>query len=55
MVEKEILKRAIIAGAAHAMDYKEKNPRASESEIMSHVTREMRKIIKNVEDEENEL
>ncbi|MCX6749757.1 MAG: hypothetical protein NTW17_03390 [Candidatus Pacearchaeota archaeon] len=51
MVEKEIIKRALIAGAASALNYKEKNPHASESEVMSHVTKEMRKIIEEIEED----
>ncbi len=52
LMEKEKLKRVFIAGAAAAINYKEKNPKASESETMSHITKEMRKLIDEIEDDE---
>lgn len=51
MNEKEMMKRAFVAGASCAFDYKEKNPQANEMETMSHVTREMRKLINEIEDD----
>ncbi|MEK6847522.1 MAG: hypothetical protein AABX50_00150 [Nanoarchaeota archaeon] len=51
MVKKETMKMAIVAGAAAAMKYKEKNPNATESEIMNHVTQNMEKIIRDIEEE----
>lgn len=51
MAEEEVLKRVFIAGAAAAISYKERNPRAPESEVMSHVTKEMKKMIKGIEDD----
>ncbi len=51
MAKKEMIKMAVITGAASAIKYKEEHPRASESETMSHITREMRKIIRNLEEE----
>jgi len=48
---KEMMKRAFIAGASCAIDYKEKNLRASESEIMSHTAKEMRRILKEIEED----
>ncbi|MBI4116766.1 hypothetical protein HY449_03425 [Candidatus Pacearchaeota archaeon] len=52
MDEKDTMKRAFVAGASCAFDYKEKNPRATETETMSHVAREMRKLINEIEDDE---
>ena len=43
-----VTKRIFIAGAAAALNYKEKNPNATESEIMSHVTREMKGMIRDI-------
>ena len=48
---KEMMKRAFIAGASCAIDYKERNPRSSESEIMSHTTEEMRRLLKEIEED----
>lgn len=50
-MEEESIKMAVIAGAASALKYKNAHPNASESETMSHVTREMRKIISEIEDD----
>ncbi len=47
------LKMAVISGASHALKYKEKNPRAGDSEIIQHITREVDSILQNFE-EENE-
>ena len=49
MDAKEMMKRAFIAGASCAIDYKERNPRASESEIMSHTSGEMRRLLREIE------
>ena len=43
-----MMQRVFIAGASIALNYKNKNPHASESEIMSHITREMKKSISNI-------
>ena len=50
MKKEEMLKRVFIAGAGAALKYKEKNQSAGESEIMSHVTKEMEKLIKEIEE-----
>lgn len=44
------LRMAVIAGAAKAARYKEKNPRASESEIIQHITENAEEIIENIDD-----
>jgi len=49
MKKDEMLKRAFIAGAGTALKYKEKNPSAGESEVMSHITEEMEKLIEEIE------
>jgi hypothetical protein len=47
--ERSKLKMAIIAGASHAMKYKEKNPHASESEVINYVTGNVREILDNID------
>mgnify|MGYP001560757674 FL=1 len=51
MKKDEMMKRALIAGAAAALKYKEKNQSAGESEVMSHVTKEIEKLIKEIEED----
>ncbi|MBI2044286.1 hypothetical protein HYT24_02900 [Candidatus Pacearchaeota archaeon] len=50
MAEKEMVKRAVVAGAAAAMKYKERNPRATEQETVAHVIKEMKRILNEIED-----
>jgi short-subunit dehydrogenase len=47
---KEEMKRAVIAGATSAIGYIERNRNASEDEVMRHVTREMGKILRNIDE-----
>jgi len=49
MVKDSAIKRVFIAGAAAALNYKERHPNAGESEVMSYVTQEMGKLIKGIE------
>ncbi len=49
MADKDVIKRAMIAGAASAMNYKERHPKATESEVMSHVSKEMTRLIDEIE------
>ena len=44
------LNMAIIAGAAAALDYKDKNPRAFAPEIMQHVTNSVNSIREKIDD-----
>jgi hypothetical protein len=44
-------KLAVIAGAAEALTYKERNPRATESEIMQHITQQIRNIINKIDED----
>lgn len=46
-----MMKRAFVAGASCAFGYKEKNPRATETETMSHATREMKKLIDEIDED----
>ena len=40
---------AVIAGAAYAIRYKEQNPNATESEVLKHVTKEVKNILEHIE------
>ena len=51
MDEEKRLKMAIIAGASNAIKFKEMNPRANESEILTHVSKEIDKILSKVDEE----
>lgn len=45
----EMMKRAVISGAAHALKYKEKSPGESDSEILREVMRDIREIIREID------
>ena len=49
--EDKRLKMAIISGAAHALKYKDKNPRATEQEVLQQVTSEVQKILEKIDEE----
>ena len=51
MEEDKRLKMAVISGAAHAMQYKEKNPRSTEDQVIQHVTKEVEKILEKIDEE----
>jgi hypothetical protein len=40
----------LIAGAAKAIRFKEKNPKAQEQEVIQHITDNANKIIENIDD-----
>lgn len=44
-----IMKRAVIAGAALALRYKEKNPSYSEEEVLKYVVAELTNIIEKID------
>lgn len=53
MVNSEkMLKMAIVSGAAHALEYKRANPRASDEDAIQHVTRESDAIVNKLDSEE---
>lgn len=52
MQDQKKLKLAVIAGAAKAMSYKTKNPLADESQVMNHVSKEIKEIIRKIEEED---
>ena len=43
---------AIVAGAANALKYLEEHPKANESEVMGHVTKNIDKIIDGIDKDE---
>ncbi len=49
-MEEHKLKRAVIAGAARALKYKERNLRASDQEILKFVTENAEEIVRNIEE-----
>ena len=52
--EKYNMKMAVISGASHALDYKNRNIRATDEEIIQHVTDQVEKILKKIENQEEE-
>ncbi|MBI5803445.1 hypothetical protein HY448_02055 [Candidatus Pacearchaeota archaeon] len=49
-MEKELVKRAVIAGASYAIKHMERNPRANESEVMAKVMKDIKKIVAEIEE-----
>ena len=49
--ENQRLKMATISGAAHAIQYKEKNPQATEQEIIQHITKNADSILEKIDEE----
>lgn len=49
MAERDKIKMAIIAGASYALKFQERNPNASESKIMNHVSENMERIVNDIE------
>ena len=43
------IKMAIIAGASEALNYQARNPRATESETLQHVSQRIRELVRNIE------
>ena len=46
------IKRAVIAGASHALKFKGKNPRATDQEILKDVTENAEKIVRKIDEDE---
>lgn len=53
MESKKRMKMAIIAGASHAVRFKEKNPGASEEQVIQHITKEAENILSKIDEEED--
>lgn len=51
MADKELMKRVLIAGAGAVLSYKERHPRASDSEVMTHVEKEANRLVKEILDD----
>jgi len=49
MVSEKIIKVAIIAGAASALTYKDKNPRETNEQIIQKVTKNIREILEKID------
>ncbi len=49
--ETKKMKMAVISGASSAIRFKELNPRASETEVIQHVTEKVDEIIENIDEE----
>jgi hypothetical protein len=47
--EKRVLKMAVIAGASHALKYKEKHWKAESSEVLQHINENMSEIIDKID------
>ncbi len=48
MADADIIKRAIIAGASRALNYKNKRPIETDAEIIKKVVADTREIINNI-------
>jgi len=51
MDEEKRIKMAAISGAAHALKYKNKNPRATEDEILQYISNEVHEIVQKIDQE----
>ena len=51
MDEEKRIKMAVISGASHALREKEKNPRASDSEIIQSVINQVNTILEKIDQE----
>jgi hypothetical protein len=45
----EKMKIAVIAGASHALKYKQKHPNSTDHEALQFISQEMSKIIDNID------
>jgi hypothetical protein len=50
-IDNELMKRAVIAGAAHALKYKRENPKDAERDVLRKVISDTKKIIREIEEE----
>lgn len=44
------LRMAVIAGASHALKYKEENPKATDNEALKHVTERADLILQDIDE-----
>jgi hypothetical protein len=47
--DQQKIQLAVIAGAAEALDYKDKNPKESNERAIQHVTSKVREIIRKID------
>ena len=47
-----VKKRILIAGAGAALTYKERHPKANDSEVMSHVEKDAKRLIREIEEDQ---
>jgi hypothetical protein len=50
MADKDKIKMAVIAGASYALKYQERNPGASDSQVMNHVSENLGRILSDIEE-----
>jgi DNA-directed RNA polymerase subunit L len=50
MIEEEMIKLAIISGASHALDYRDRKPNSSEEEVVQFVSDETNTILQKIEE-----
>lgn len=50
-MEEKRMTMAIISGAAHALKYKEENPKSSDHDAIQHVTDNAKEIISKIDEE----
>jgi hypothetical protein len=53
MADRKRMKMAIIAGASHAIKFREQNPEANGDQIIQHITKNAENILKNIDEEED--
>jgi len=53
MEDKKMMKMAIIAGASHALKFRQENPDARDEQILQQVTKEAGKILENIDSDED--
>jgi len=51
MADSEKLRLAVIAGASHALKYREENPRADDREALKFVTEKINAILNEIEED----
>ena len=51
MEKKDVIERVFVAGVSTALSYKERHPNSNESEVMSYATKQMKKIIREIQED----
>ena len=50
-INEEMMKRAVISGASHALRFKAQHPSYSEEDVLKQIVRELREIIDKIDRE----